>query len=140
MKSRPLRVLVLPFALAGLLAACSSPPSGATGKALLPARTLAAGAVEVTITPTRLDSTGATFSIVLDTHSADLSVDLATSTVLAVGGTKWTVQNWTGDGPGGHHRSGKLQFSAKSPPQGMAVLTIVGLPEPVEATWQLGGD
>ena len=139
MKSRTFRVLALPFALAGLLAACSSSPSGETAKSVLPARTLAAGAVEVTITPTRLDTTGATFSIVLDTHSADLSVDLATFAVLTVGGTKWTVQGWTGDGPGGHHRSGELKFSAQRRPQGTAVLAIAGLPEPVEATWQLDG-
>jgi hypothetical protein len=152
MRTRRIRLFAVSLVLAGTLAACgdssssapasSSPPAsaGAPASAGLPARALAAGEVEVKITPTRLDDKGATFAIVLDTHSADLSVDLTTAAVLDVGGTAWAVEGWTGDPPGGHHREGELSFTAKGPATGTASLTIAGLPEPVETTWDLGGD
>ena len=92
------------------------------------------------ITPIRFDASGATFSIVLDTHSGDLSLDLTTSAMLDVGGTAWINAGWTGDGPGGHHRQVEVQFSSQGPAKGTATLTITGLPEPIEATWELGND
>lgn len=121
------------------LAACSSSSTSPPAAAVLPVRAIDAGAVEVKITPTELDSSGAKFTIVLDTHSADLSLDLTTSSQLDVGGTAWAVEGWSGDGPGGHHRTGQLQFTANGPAQGTATLRISGLPEPVEVTWELGG-
>ncbi len=139
MRTRRIRLFAVSLALAGTLAACGDSSSSAPSSAALPTQTLTAGDVEVIVTPTRLDDSGATFSIVLDTHSGDLSVDLTTSGILDVGGTEWTVERWTGDGPGGHHREGELGFTAKGPAKGTASLTIAGLPEPVEATWELGG-
>jgi hypothetical protein len=132
---------LVPFVLvvSGTLAACSSSPASPSAASLLPVRSVGAGAVEVKITPTALDSSGAEFTIVLDTHSADLSLDLTTSSQLDVDGTAWAVDGWTGDGPGGHHRAGQLRFTAKGSAQGTATLRISGLPEPVEATWDLGG-
>ena len=132
---------LVPFVLvvSGTLAACSSSSASPSAASLFPVRSVEAGAVEVKITPTELDSSGAKFTIVLDTHSADLSLDLTTASQLDVGGTAWAVEGWEGDGPGGHHRTGQLRFTAKGPAQGIAILRISGLPEPVEAMWELGG-
>ena len=132
---------LVPFVLvlSGTLAACSSSAASPSAASLLPVRSVAAGAVEVKITPTELDASGATFTIVLDTHSGDLSLDLTTTSQLDVGGTTWAAAGWTGDGPGGHHRTGQLRFTAEGSAQGTATLRISGLPEPVEATWELGG-
>jgi|CXWL01.1.fsa_nt_gi hypothetical protein len=132
--------LALALVASGTLAACSGSSTNAPDSSVLPARTVAAGSVDVIITPTRFDASGATFSIVLDTHSGDLSLDLTTSAMLDVDGTAWINAGWTGDGPGGHHREGEVQFSAQGPVQGTATLTIAGLPEPIEATWRLGND
>ncbi len=127
------------FVVSATLAACGSSSASPSAESVLPVRAVQAGAVQVKITPTVLDASGAKFTIVLDTHSADLSLDLTTASQLDVDGTAWAIEGWSGDGPGGHHRSGQLQFTAKGPAQGTATLRISGLPEPVEATWELGG-
>ena len=131
---------LVPFELvvSATLAACSSSSASPRAPAFA-VRAVDAGGVEVKITPTKLDSSGAEFTIVLDTHSADLSLDLTTASQLDVGGTAWAVEGWEGDGAGGHHRTGQLRFTAKGPAQGTATLRISGLPEPVEATWELDG-
>ena len=138
MKTRRTHLFALALAITGTLAACSDSSTSGPVASVLPVRKIQAGAVEVIITPTLMDSSGATFSIVLDTHSADLSVDFTTSAALDVDGTAWINAGWTGDGPGGHHRTGEVQFTANGPATGAATLTISGLPEPVEATWELG--
>ena len=140
-----MRRLILAFAvltLAGLVfTACGSDgnsdvATGPPGQGLA-ARTVTAGEIDVTIEPTQLDAQGATFEIILDTHAVELSMDLTRSR-LDVGGTAWKVAGWTGDGPSGHHREGKLRFSATSPDEGTARLTLAGFPEAVEVTWDLG--
>ena len=103
-----------------------------------PERRVVAGAVTVTITPARIDAAGATFSVVVDTHAVELSMDL-TAAQLEVDGTLWTGARWEGSGPGGHHRSGELQFDAAGPARGTARLTLPGFPAPVEASWDLAG-
>jgi len=138
---RRLTVAVAVVAAAGLtLAACGSGGGGrASGEATgLAERTVKAGEVDVRIAPTQLDAQGATFTIVLDTHSVELSMDLARSARLEVGGTAWDDAAWDGDGPSGHHREGELRFTASGPARGTARLTLSGFPEPVEATWDLG--
>lgn len=132
-------VILSVLAVAVLFAGCGDSTASSSVSSVLPTRSAEAGSVEVKITPTQFDASGATFVIVLDTHSGDLSVDLAASAVLDVGGTSWTVSGWTGDGPGGHHREGELRFTAPGPPSGTATLTITGLAEPVEVTWDIGG-
>ena len=104
---------------------------------VLPSRTIEAGSVKVTITPTRFDDRGARFGISLDTHSGDLSMDLAASASLNVDGKTWPGAVWSGDGPSGHHRSGNLRFASGGPARGAARLTISGFPKPVAATWRL---
>lgn len=139
MKTRHIQSFALALVVVGTLIACSNSSSSDSASAVLPAQTIDAGDVEVVITPIQLDDLGATFSISLDTHSADLSIDLTKSSVLEVGGIQWTAVSWTGDGPDGHHRSGEIRFSAQGPANGTANLKITGLPEPVTATWELNG-
>lgn len=74
--------------------------------------------VTVAVTPQNLaDGAGSwDFKIVLDTHSSDLSDDLAKSAVLVDGnGKRYTPMAWDGAGPGGHHREGVLRFKPISP-------------------------
>jgi hypothetical protein len=56
-----------------------------------------------------------TFEIVLDTHSQDISDDLARVATLAGGGTQHAPTGWEGDPPGGHHRKGVLRFAPITP-------------------------
>lgn len=113
----------------------SSSPEARSG---LETRTIAAGEVEVEIEPVRVDDEGAVFAVTMDTHSVELSADMELAT-LTVDGTEWPGATWSGDGPEGHHREGELTFVAAGTPSGTMVLTIRGLPEPVEAAWALPG-
>ena len=123
-------------ALVLLVAACGGddPPAAADG---LETRTATVGAVDVTITPTRVDATGATFDLAFDTHSVDLDLDIARQATLTVDGQPWNDSAWDGTGPGGHHREGTLTFTAAGPAAGDAVLSIEGLDGPVTARWAL---
>jgi hypothetical protein len=105
----------------------------------LETRTVDAGEVDVKIEPRRLDERGAVFMVTLDTHSVELSTDLARTSALEVGGEAWTGAAWTGDPPDGHHRSGELAFEPSGPATGTVRLSIDGFDQPVEATWTLEG-
>ena len=140
------RLILGAIAAAGVVAAVvlvatpgsdDSPPAAANASGL-DTRTVSAGEVDIKIEPLQLDDDGAAFAITLDTHSVELSFDLTADARLEVGATTWLVTAWVGDGPGGHHREGTLEFEATGPPTGSARLTVGGLPEPVEATWELG--
>jgi hypothetical protein len=104
----------------------------------LETRTLSAGEIDIKLEPHQLDDQGAAFAITLDTHSAELSMDLSAAE-LEVAGTSWPVTGWDGDGPGGHHREGELRFEAAGPANGTARLALPGFPEPVEITWEVEG-
>ena len=68
------------------------------------------GAVEITATP-KLDDSGYEFNITLNTHSTELNYDLVSvSSLTNEKGQTIKPSNWQGDGPGGHHREGKLIF------------------------------
>jgi hypothetical protein len=90
------------------------PTDGANNADL--ARTDEQGAVVFTVTPLDLQTTADTleFDIAMNTHSVDLSMDLATLATLSTDtgvtsqATKWDAT------PGGHHVSGKLIFPATS--------------------------
>lgn len=77
-------------------------------------RTDGQGAVTVKITPLNLDNPGDTlkFDVAMDTHSVDLSMDLATLATLTTD-TGLTIQpaKWEAPG-GGHHADGTLSFPA----------------------------
>lgn len=102
-----------------------------------PARTVEAGSVTVKLRLRQLDVDGAVFEIVFDTHDVELDQDMLQDARLVVGETPWPTDQWSGDGTGGHHREGELRFSASGPAQGIATLSIDGLPEPVIATWNI---
>ncbi len=83
--------------------------------------------VTVAVTPRTLSSDAETwdFNIVLDTHSQDLSDDLAKSAVLLDGsGARYEPVAWDGAGPGGHHREGVLRFTRIVPQPQMIELQI----------------
>ncbi|MBI4759721.1 MAG: hypothetical protein ACOYYF_15195 [Chloroflexota bacterium] len=106
------------------------------------------GAVIVEVTPLNLDapSDQLEFDVVMNTHSVDLSMDLATLATLTTD-TGVTVQATLWDAPrGGHHVAGKLLFPAtndgKSILEGATklTLTIVGVDAPSRVfEWDLGG-
>lgn len=88
------------------------------------------GAVVFEITPLNLDTSADTleFDVAMNTHSVDLSMDLAplatlsTDTGVAIQATKWDAI------PGGHHVNGKLIFpvmkDGKSILEGASKLTL----------------
>ena len=131
------RVIAAGVLLALVVLATSCAASTPRLKGVLPSRVIVPGSVTITVTPTRLDDRGANFAIILDTHSGELSTDLAATTSLEVGGRAWPTNGWNGDGPSGHHRSGELRFKPGGPAQGTARLTIRGFDERVVATWKL---
>ena len=82
-----------------------------------PQRSVADG-VTISVTPTRVaaDSKVWTFKVVLDTHSQDLSDDVAAGSTLVDGkGREVKAIGWDGAAPGGHHREGVLAFPAFDP-------------------------
>ena len=114
------RKLVLPVlaALTVLIAACSpatSADSTAPSANESPARTDTQGAVVFVVTPLDLAAPGETFDfdVSMNTHSVDLSWNLAAQSVLRadtgleVAGQSWPVGN-------GHHYQGTLAFPAKT--------------------------
>ena len=123
---------VLFLGLPGL--GCSTTDTGKTASAF-PARTVEVGSVSIKVQPRRIDTTGAAFTISFDTHSVSLDQDLRSKARLTVGGTRWPIAQWSGDGPGGHHRAGELRFTAATPPSGTATLTIDGFAKPVSVSW-----
>lgn len=106
---------------------------------VLASRAVTSGSVEIAIEPIRIDDTGAVFLVAMNTHSGELSADLARTARLEVDGIEWAGAAWTGDPPGGHHREGELSFEAAGPARGSAVLTIRGFADPIQASWTLGG-
>lgn len=141
-----MRCLTRRLALTGLillasivLVGCSGDDGveAAAGTSTLPTRTVDTGEVTVEITPVDITAGGASFTVVFDTHSVDLDLDVADTARLVVDGAEWTAPTWDGAGPGGHHREGTLGFDAAGEPSGDAILTIDGLPEPVQATWDV---
>lgn len=137
---------LLPLLLIGavVLAACSAPPvaasqpmpqspSSSTNEGNASSgltRSDEQGAVTFEVTPLNLDASADTleFDVAMNTHSVDLSMDLAslatlsTDTGTTVQATKWDAT------PGGHHVSGKLIFPAtqngKSILEGVSKLTL----------------
>ena len=77
-----------------------------------------ANGVTVAVTPGGFAAEAKTwdFAVVLDTHTQELSDDLAGSAVLVDDrGNEFKALAWEGAGPGGHHRKGVLKFKAIEP-------------------------
>ena len=110
--------------------------------AQLAAQKNSAGGVTVAVTPAKLVAGAKTwdFSIVLDTHTQDLSDDLADSAVLMNDrGNEFKALAWDGAAPGGHHRSGVLRFNAIEPrPQALELrISRPGEAKPRTFRWRL---
>lgn len=74
------------------------------------------GTVIVSVTPLNLSSPGTTldFEVILETHSVDLSMDLAALATLTNDNGR-TVKPTSWDGPqGGHHVAGTLSFPTEA--------------------------
>lgn len=98
--------------------------------------------VTVKVTPKTVGASNSRweFSVVLDTHSADLSDDLVQSASLATDdGRTLKPSDWTGAAPGGHHREGVLAFDVPAPRPTSIELRIVrpGESGPRTFRWQL---
>jgi hypothetical protein len=77
-----------------------------------------ANGVTVAVTPRNLAADAKTweFAVVLDTHTQELSDDLARSALLVDDrGNEFKALAWEGAAPGGHHRKGVLRFNAIEP-------------------------
>ena len=123
----------------GVVTAVATLPDSSSQSSLWPkavpaldlARTDSQGAVTVVVTPLSLNAPGETldFEVAMDTHSVDLSMDLAALAALSADNGR-TVQATGWDAPqGGHHVSGKLSFPASaagvSVLEGAARLTLI---------------
>ena len=98
--------------------------------------------VTVKVTPKSISPTDKLweFTIVLDSHSADLSDDLAQSASLTTSdGRTLKPVSWTGAAPGGHHREGVLAFEVPAPRPSSIELRIARPGESAARTfrWQL---
>lgn len=95
--------------------------------------------VTVAVTPLELGATASAwrFKIVLDTHSQDLSDDLATSArLLDTQGRETGPDSWDGAPPGGHHREGVLTFRPLRPAPDEVELRIARPGEPAPRSFR----
>ena len=146
------KLLVSLSLLASVLAGCStaSPPSTSTPQPTATAdlsRTDDQGAISVTVKPVNLNDPGQTldFEISLNTHSVDLSMDLAALASLTTD-TGITIQPAAWDAPrGGHHVAGKLSFTVRTDGKALLekatrlTLTLQNIDVPERSfEWELG--
>ncbi|MBI2958816.1 MAG: hypothetical protein HYY28_00750 [Betaproteobacteria bacterium] len=108
----------------------------------LPQQSSQAGGVTVRVKPADVSPAAATwrFEVVLETHSGDLSEDLARIAFMVdAAGRRYPAAGWEGDPAGGHHRKGVLQFKAMSPRPGAIELRILrpGEAAPRSFRWKL---
>ena len=117
------------WVLAGMLGAAIAPvvALAQTSADATATRSSIAQGVTVKVTPSLLGSAEKRweFTIVFDSHSADLSDDLTQSASLTTNDGR-TLQpvSWTGAPAGGHHREGVLAFDVPTPPPGTIELRI----------------
>lgn len=96
--------------------------------------------VKVTARNTAADADTWVFTVVLDTHSQDLSDDLLQSVVLRTDdGREIKPSAWKGAAPGGHHREGTLEFAAPKPQPKSLELSMQrpGEAEPRRFSWAM---
>lgn len=109
-----------------------------------------AGAVAVEITPLNLSDPKANtldFKVAMNTHSVDLSADLAKLATLKVGDVVVAAQAWETPASGGHHVQGTLRFPATAADGkpllagatsfSLTIRNLAGVPERT-FTWNLG--
>lgn len=115
-----------------------------TNQNVLSTQTSSEGSVTVKATPIDI-SNGEQwrFNIVLDTHSDELSQELAEVISLRDDkGNLYKAVSWEGSPPGGHHREGELVFSPISPKPKSISLTVKNIGGIAQRTflWELGGE
>jgi len=130
----PLMSRIASFVLAMLVAAAA--------QAQLATQKTTERSVTVAVTPGDLGAEAKVwdFKVVLDTHSQDLSDDLAKSAVLVdARGIELKAIGWAGAAPGGHHREGVLKFNAIAPRPQTIELRIArsGEAKPRSFRWDL---
>lgn len=99
----------------------------------------AQGGVTVAVTPTVLAPSAKiwAFKVAYDTHTQELSDDVAATAVLSDGkGREAKALGWEGARPGGHHREGVLKFVALDPVPGAVELRIARPGEPAPRTFR----
>ena len=144
-KSRTIRPVAATVSVAAMLLALAATPPAAMAQAG-PAATATQSSIErgVTVKVT-LKSIGSAeraweFSVVLDSHSVDLSDDLMQGATLSTDdGRTLKPARWTGAAPGGHHREGVLSFDVPAPQPRAVELRIArpGESAPRSFRWQL---
>ena len=97
--------------------------------------------VSVAVVPVQLASgQQVKFDVRMSTHSVDLSQDMvAVSLLKDSNGQEYRPENWKGSPPGGHHRSGALEFAKiKGKPDSITLIikNIASVPERV-FTWKV---
>lgn len=106
-KGNGLRNVMIVIALLGVISLASNADAFSSKKSRK-------NGVTVDVTPmTFAPGQPAKFEVSMSTHSVDLGEDMAVvSTLRDDQGREYRPVNWDGDGPGGHHRSGVLEFPA----------------------------
>lgn len=136
---------VLAVVAALVFAACGSSSDGDSAKNVMVSghrmsnRSTTVGDVEVKVEPRRMDGRGAMFKVAMDTHQGSLDMDMQRSRLM-VDGIEWPMEQFEGDGPGGHHREGQLRFMPGGPVSRMAELTMDGFAKPVRMRWMMGSE
>lgn len=113
-----------PAALALSAAMLTAVSAGAAG---LPARSSDAGGVTMIVKPAELSASAPVwlFQVSLNTHSVELSDDLArTAKLVDAAGKQYPALAWEGDPPSGHHRKGTLRFQPLKPQPAAVELRI----------------
>jgi hypothetical protein len=72
--------------------------------------------IKVTPKPAAVDAAEWQFTVVLDTHSGQISDDLVQTAMLVIDGREFKPLQWSGAAPGGHHLEGVLAFAAPGQP------------------------
>lgn len=108
----------------------------------LASQSSASGGVTIAVKPVEVSAGAATwsFQVTLNTHSQELSDDLARAAYIVDGaGKKISPTAWDGDAPSGHHRKGVLRFKALSPPPKAIELRIQrpGESAPRKFRWEM---
>ena len=123
-----------------LLSAILFAVAGAQAASKLTPQSSREGGVAVQVTPLTTSGKAWEFEFSINTHSVELSEDLAKAVLLvADGGAAYAPVAWEGAPSGGHHRKGVLRFKAISPqPQAIELrLQRPGEASPRLFRWQL---
>ncbi len=131
-----LKQLLIVFTLAaGVIAIGNAAETG------LAAQTSDERGVKVTVSAMNLYKEVETwdFEVTLESHTQDLKIDMAKSSILIADGKQYAPLGWEGAPPGGHHRKGILRFKAITPKPASVELQIrlISDPSPRNFRWPL---